>query len=130
MNPAPMPWIGCGLGWPPLITAEADGSTANHLEPGPLLLQHHRQPDAGVARGRLDDRAAGLQDAAAFGVFDHRQRDAVLDRAAWVGAFGPDPHLAAGAEQPVDADVRRVADGGEDVVGFHEQISPLTARTG
>ena len=30
--------------------------------------------------------------------------------------------LAAGAEQPVDADVRRVADGFEDVRGFHEDL--------
>ena len=27
-KPAPMPWIGCGLGLPPLITGEALGSTA------------------------------------------------------------------------------------------------------
>ena len=28
MKPAPMPWIGCGLGEPPEITGEAAGSTA------------------------------------------------------------------------------------------------------
>ena len=80
---------------------------------------HHGQADAGVARGRLDDRAAGLERAAALGVFDHRQRDPVLDRAAGVAAFGLDPHRMAGAEQAVDADVRGAADGLENVRGFH-----------
>jgi hypothetical protein len=28
MKPAPMPWIGCGDGWPPEITGDATGSTA------------------------------------------------------------------------------------------------------
>jgi len=28
MKPPPMPWIGCGLGWPPLMTGDAAGSTA------------------------------------------------------------------------------------------------------
>ena len=49
-----------------------------------LGLRHHRQPDAGVARRRLDDRAAGLELAALLGGLDHPQRDPVLDRAAGV----------------------------------------------
>ena len=28
MNPAPMPWILCGPGWPPEITGLSSGSTA------------------------------------------------------------------------------------------------------
>ena len=67
----------------------------------------HRQADAGVAAGRLDDRAAGFQLARFLGVLDHRQRDAVLDRPAGIGAFGLDPHLALAAEQAVDPDARR-----------------------
>jgi hypothetical protein len=47
------------------------------------------------------------------------KRDAVLDRAARVAALGLDPHVGVGAEQAVDADVRGVADGVQDVVGFH-----------
>src|SRR5205085_10706979 len=43
-----------------------------------------REPDAGVAGGRLDDRAARLQLPFALGRLDHRQPDAVLDRAAGV----------------------------------------------
>ena len=34
MKPAPMPWIGCGLGWPPLITGLCVGSTAYTLSCG------------------------------------------------------------------------------------------------
>ena len=28
MKPPPMPWIGCGPGWPPPITGDSVGSTA------------------------------------------------------------------------------------------------------
>ncbi len=227
MKPAPMPWIGCGAGWPPEMTGEAAGSTANTFSFGHAALstwaqpvrwppvptpgdqrvdavgesppgfpapwcaralrrwpgsrtaagssrrasapavprrgrcepfmpfsrgvrskrgavgqhqaaaldrhavghdqddlvaldgRHHGQADAGVARGRLDDGAAGLERAGALGVFDHGQGDAVLDRAAGVAALGLDPDLVAGAEQAVDADVRRAADGLENVGGFH-----------
>ena len=35
-----------------------------------LLRAHHRETDAGVAAGGFDDGLAGLQRAAAFGVFD------------------------------------------------------------
>src|SRR5439155_13253202 len=47
-----------------------------------LPLGHDGQPDAGVAAGRLDDRATGAQLAGLLGGLDHPQRDAVLDRAA------------------------------------------------
>ena len=43
--------------------------------------------DAGVARGRLDDRAARLQAAVGLGRLDHGQRDPVLDRPAGIAAF-------------------------------------------
>ena len=33
-KPAPMPWMGCGLGWPPDRTGLASGSTAMMLRPG------------------------------------------------------------------------------------------------
>ena len=51
----------------------------------PAHRAHERQADARVAAGRLDHDAAGLQRARALGVFDHRQADAVFDRAAGVG---------------------------------------------
>ena len=59
----------------------------------------HRQADAGIAAGRLDDRAAGLELAVALGRLDHRQRDAVLDRPAGVGPLGLDPDFGV-REQP------------------------------
>ena len=200
MKPAPMPWIGCGLGAPPEMTGECVGSTANTLsfghaffstraqpvmwppvptpvisasspsgksarisravvrtwtsmlaglsnccgiqapgvaaiellrlgdralhalrarreherravrehQPPPLdrhAVRHHqhqlvaldrrdhREADAGVARRGLDDRAARLELAGRLGVLDHRQRDAVLDRAAGVRALGLDPDV-------------------------------------
>ena len=37
MKPAPMPWIGCGLGLPPLITGEARRLDREDLELGPHL---------------------------------------------------------------------------------------------
>ncbi|MOA00732.1 hypothetical protein D3C78_1201050 [compost metagenome] len=77
------------------------------------------QAHAGVAAGRLDDGAAGLQAAGLFRVLDHGQRDAVLDGAARVAAFGLDPHLGVRAKQAVHAHVRGVSYGLQNVVGFH-----------
>ena len=44
--------------------------------------RRHRETDAGVARGRLDDRAAGPKATVLLGGLDHREADAVLHRAA------------------------------------------------
>jgi hypothetical protein len=41
------------------------------------LRAHHRDGDAGVAGGRLDDGVAGFEDAAALRVRDDREREAV-----------------------------------------------------
>ena len=49
-----------------------------------LLRRHQREAKAGVARRRLDDRATRLQRAIALGRLDHRESDAVLDRAAGI----------------------------------------------
>ena len=91
------------------------------------LVRHHRdhavaleaggdgEPGAGVAGGRLDDRAAGAQAAVALRGLDHPDRDAVLDRAAGVEdlELRHDLGLQAGADagQP---DERRVPDRVED----------------
>jgi len=80
----------------------------------------HGQTDAGVARGGFNDGAACFECAGFFGVFHHGQRDAVLDRAPRVAALRLDPHMGICAEQAVDAHMRGVADGVEDVLGFHE----------
>src|SRR3546814_235090 len=60
--------------------------------------------------GRLHYRAAGLQLAGAFGILDHRERDAILDRAGGIGALALVPHLVIGAEHPAQPNMRRVAD--------------------
>ena len=59
-----------------------------------LVGADHRQRDAGVARGRLEDRLARADRALVLGVLDQRARDAVLDRAGRVARLelGPDPH--------------------------------------
>ena len=65
-----------------------------------LQPRRDREPGAGVARGRLDDRAAGLQPAVALGGLDQRHRDAVLDRAARVERLelGDQPRAQPGAD--------------------------------
>ncbi len=102
---------------------------------GGLLVGHHedaavalprgrdRQPVAGVAGRRLDDRAARFEQPGLFGCLDHREPDAVLDGAARI------EHLELGederetvrgtepAQQTVDPDERRLPDEVEDRLG-------------
>ena len=47
----------------------------------------HRQRNAGVAAGRLDQRVARLDVSALLGLDDHRQRRAVLHRTRRIVAF-------------------------------------------
>ncbi len=84
---------------------------------------HQRQANAGVARSRLNDGAAGLQRAGFFSIFDHSERNAVFDGAAGVAALGLDPDVGVRAKQAVDAHVRRVANGLQNVVEFHGGVS-------
>mmetsp|Transcript_22974 Transcript_22974/g.31838 ORF Transcript_22974/g.31838 Transcript_22974/m.31838 type:complete len:206 (+) Transcript_22974:186-803(+) len=44
MNPAPMPWILCGPGAPPLSTGDSTGSTAMDLRSGFLVRRNCVQP--------------------------------------------------------------------------------------
>ena len=84
------------------------------------------QAVAGVAGRRLDDGAARLEQALALGRLDHRQADAVLDRAARVEhlELGQEERLALGRTQvagdPADPDERRVADQVEDRLGVSD----------
>ncbi|OIQ75420.1 hypothetical protein GALL_429110 [mine drainage metagenome] len=76
----------------------------------------HRQRDAGVARGGLDQRVSGADFAALLRAADHRQRRAVLDRTGRVVAFElGQQHVAAarrvGAGDARELHQRRVADG-------------------
>ena len=69
-----------------------------------------RQAEAGIAGGRLDDGAAGRQPAVALGGLDHRQRDAVLDRAAGILAFELEEQPAGAGVELGELDDRRLAD--------------------
>ncbi len=55
----------------------------------------HRQRNAGVAAGGLEDRRARRQQAVPLGLLDHPQRRPVLDRAGRVAVLelGPQPHM-------------------------------------
>jgi hypothetical protein len=76
-----------------------------------------READPGVARGALDDHAAGPQLAAFLGVLDHEERGAVLDRAAGVHELGLAEDRAAGRRGgALQLDQRRVADRGAEIV--------------
>ena len=88
-----------------------------HDEDAAVALAGRRdgEADAGVARGRLDDRPAGLELPLALGLLDHREADPVLDRAARVEVLelGEDPGVARRGE-PVEPHDRRAADEVED----------------
>ena len=74
-------------------------------------IGHQRDADAGIARRALDDRAAGLEQAAGFGIEDDAEPCAVLHRAAGVHELGLAQDLAAGGlAGAAQADQRRVAD--------------------
>ena len=66
-------------------------------QPVALELRGHRQRDAGVAAGRLQDRGAGLEQPVALGLLDHPQRGPVLDGTGRVAVLelGPQPHVRA-----------------------------------
>ena len=59
-------------------------------------IADQRKADAGVARGALDDHAAGLEHAALLGIEDDVERRAVLHRAAGVEKLGLAKHVATG----------------------------------
>ena len=109
--------------------APLDAHAVGHDEDQLVALdgRHHRKADAGVARGWLNNRAARLQLARALRILDHGECDAVLDRAAGIRPLRFHPHFGAVAEQPVDADVRSVANRIEDSGGFHPG-TPLMVR--
>ena len=84
----------------------------------------HREPDAGIAGGRLDHGLPGLELAGFLRRLDDAERQAVLDRAERIEGLDLDVEVDAFRRQLVDLDHRRVADGSENVVEFgHSQIS-------
>ena len=76
-----------------------------------------REPDAGIAGGRLDHEPAGLEFAALLGFEDHLTAGAVLHRLAGIHEFGLAENGAAGQRgRALQLDQRRVADGVDDAV--------------
>ena len=70
-----------------------------------------REPDAGVARGRLDDRASRAKPAVLLRRLDHREADAVLHGAAGVQVLELREELARDvAGEALEPDDRRVPD--------------------
>ena len=86
-------------------------------EPQPIAFVDcgEREPEAGVAGGCLDDRAARRKLALVLRGFDHPQADAIFDRAARILRFQLRVELAASCIELFQADERRVADQVKDV---------------
>ena len=99
-----------------------------------LLSGDQGEAEAGVAGGRLDDGAAGLEHAVVLGRLDHRQADAVLDRAARVLQLELGEQPAGPGIELGEFDHRRVADHFEDVAGNHRGTNhhgtPAESRAG
>ncbi len=118
----------------------AEGPQQLHLLAGDLVRHgedasvapaggDHRQADAGVARGRLDDRPARLEQAGPLGRLDHGQRRAVLDAAARVEIFELGQQVARQVPaQSVEADHRRVAEQVDQRVGDVHRRAPIGDR--
>ncbi len=82
-----------------------------------------RQPDARVARGRLDDRAPRLQQAVALGRVDHGDRGPVLHAAAGVEHLQLPEQLPGDAPaDPVQVHQGGVADQVEQGVGRGQEV--------
>ncbi len=75
------------------------------------------QADAGVAGGRLDDGASGLEAALPLGSRDHRPADAILDAAAGIHVFqlGEDARALAGGIEAGQCHQGHLPDAGGDV---------------
>src|SRR5262249_18396219 len=83
-----------------------------------------RQSHSSVAGSAFDDRAAGLEQARAFGFVDHGDADTVLHRAAGVGHLGLDPDLGLEAlRNTVQPYQRRMAHRFQNVVALHRFVS-------
>jgi hypothetical protein len=82
------------------------------------LLGDQGQPDTGVARGRFDDGAAGLEFAGGLGRVDHLDRDPVLGAAAGVQVLDlGGHHTGARWDHRVQPDQGGVADELTDMAG-------------
>jgi hypothetical protein len=88
------------------------------------LRRDEREAEAGVAGGRLDEVAlVRAEEAVALGGRDHRQPDAILDRASRVLALELEEELAGARVEALQPEERRVADEREDAafVALHDE---------
>ena len=94
-------------------------------QPVAALLGHHRQRDAGVARGRLEQGRTGVEQPVLLGLLDHGQRRTVLDRAGRVAVLElrPQPDLGRGRE-PGQPDERGAAHRVEQRGEAHGSAAP------
>ena len=91
-----------------------------------LAPADQREAEPGIAGGRLDDGAAGLEPAVGFRRLDHGARRPVLDRARRVRAFELEKQPAGPALDARHLHERRVADEIEDRShGGHHRSSTL-----
>ncbi len=103
------------------------GLLAHHHDAAQLVLdRHHRQPHRGVARGRLDDRAAGAETAVGERPLDHVAGDPVLHAAHRIHVLELGVDLAREAGHcAAQAHHRRLAGGigdlVEDSLGTHRE---------
>ena len=94
---------------------DAEGLGHGDDERVALLCAHHGEADAGVAAGGLDHGLAGLELAAALGIFDDSEGETVFDGAERVEGFDLDVEIDVGRAELVDANDGSVADGFKDV---------------
>ena len=76
----------------------------------------HREPDAGVATGRLDHGLTGLEHADALGRLYDVERETIFDRGDRVEEFGFDVDCSALNSEIVNPDRWSVADRFEDTI--------------
>ena len=83
-----------------------------------------REPDAGIAGGALDHRAAGLEHPAPLGIEHDPFGRPVLDRTAGIHEFGFTQDLAAGfLAQSLEPNQRSVADRADESIA-HSHLDP------
>ena len=100
-------------------------------EPVPAAARDDREPDARVARRRLEDGVARGERTFLLRQVHHLQRDAILRGSSGVLTLelGEDPDVGIRG-QLVDPDERRVADKAEDVVVAHARAAQPPATAG
>jgi hypothetical protein len=81
----------------------------------PLRSAYHRESDTGIAACRLNNCLSGLQRAGFLCVFDHAERETILDRAKGIESFHLDVKIDSIGRETIDPDSGRVSNGTEDV---------------